>query len=93
MKILILGLREEKTPELENQFPDHEFKVIDIDQKKKQAGKLRPKFYDLVISMSYYVSHQTERTVINNLEGTRFKRVPGSISHLKEVLKTIESKT
>lgn len=89
MKIMILGLREEKQRELEKEFPQHDFEVIDIDQKKQQAGKLKPKYYDLVIAMTYYISHQVERTVRNKLGGTKFLRVPGSISHLKTVLETI----
>ncbi len=86
---MILGLKEDKKGELEKEFPEHEFKVIDIDQKPKQAGKLEPKYFDHVIAMSYYISHQAERTVRNNLMGTPFTRVPGSISHLKTILKEL----
>lgn len=87
---MILGLKEEKQAELEKDFPDHDFKVIDVDQKPKQAGKLEPKYFDTVIAMSYYVSHQSERTVRNKLGTTPFIRVPGSISHLKTVLKDMK---
>ena len=85
MKILVIGLRKEKKQLLDNFFPNHDFVVEELKSASSRARKVASgNSYDLVISMSYFVSHAIEETVLSKIGDTPWIRVPGSISNLKK---------
>jgi len=86
MKILVVGLRKEKTHYLEEEFPNHKFVVRECAKNTPTVKKKAKGDYDLVISMSYHIHHAAEKAVISSIGTTPFIRVPGNISNLKQQL-------